>query len=131
MIGGQIDSYMSSMSNIAGYVERNQIRVLAAVSSARSPRFRDIPTIAESGLPGFGVPGWLGLFGPPGLSAELRAAISKTIADTVREPTLSARLTAINVEPTPLESAEFGPFYLDEIKKWSKFKNEANIKIAP
>ena len=131
MVGGQIDAYMSSMSNIASFVERGQIRVLAAVSTTRSPQFKDIPTIAEAGVPDFSVPGWLGLFGPPGLAGELRASISKAIADTVREPSLSARLQSIFVEPTPLESAEFAPFYVSEIRKWSKFKADANIKIDP
>jgi tripartite-type tricarboxylate transporter receptor subunit TctC len=130
LIGGRIDTYMSGISNIFELAKSGRIRILAAMSNERASQLPDVPTMSEAGLPNFVVNGWLGLFGPPGMAPELQAAISKAIADVVRDPVYSEKLRNINTEPVPMEAAEFAPFYYGEIAKWKKFAEETNIKIA-
>jgi tripartite-type tricarboxylate transporter receptor subunit TctC len=130
LIGGRIDTYMTGISNIFEFAKSGRIRILAAMSAQRAAQLPDVPTMSEAGLPNFVVNGWLGLFGPPGMAPQLQAAISKAIADVVRDPVYAEKLRKINTEPVPMEAAEFAPFYYGELAKWKKFAAETNIKIG-
>jgi tripartite-type tricarboxylate transporter receptor subunit TctC len=129
-MAGQIDVYMATVATIIGLAASDRIRILATMSAKRVPQLPDVPTMAEAGLDGFVIPGWLGLFGPPNMSPQLRATVSKTVSDTVRDPRFAAKLSKISAEPITREAAEFAPFYYSELAKWKKFAEETHISAG-
>lgn len=130
LMAGRLDMQMSSTSNILSFVEAKKLRVLAVLGDARVREFPDTPTMAEAGLPGFAIPGWLGLFGPPGMDEGLRASVSKVFADTVTDPRYAEKLRGMSVEPTTMQAGAFAPFYFAELAKWKRFADESGIKVG-
>lgn len=130
LLAGQVDSYMASMPTMLGHIGGDRIRMLAVLGRQRAREVPAVPTMEESGQPGFVISGWLGMFAPPALTPELRATISKTITDIVHEPRIAERLRGVSAAPVTKESAEFGPFYLSEVARWKAFSAETGIKVG-
>ena len=86
--------------------------------------------MAEAGLPGFALDGWLGLFGPPNMNETLRMRVSRAVDEVVREPKLAAKLRSIGATASTKDAATFAPFYLAEVARWKKFSDETNIKVG-
>jgi tripartite-type tricarboxylate transporter receptor subunit TctC len=130
LVAGHVDVYMASLPTMIGHLGTDRVRVLATLSKTRARETPEVPTMEEAGLPGFVLTGWLGLFGPPGMGDDLRATISRTIAEVVQDPKVTERLRATSAAPITKESAEFGPFYLAEVARWKKFSQDTNIKVG-
>lgn len=110
-------------------VKANQLRLLAVSSDKRWPTLPDVPTVAESGYPGFITGSWQGLVAaantPPDIVARLNAEVIKALANTeIRE-----RLTSQGADPRPMTSAQFGEFLKAETAKWIALVKETGIKL--
>ena len=82
----------------------------------RSSAVPQVPTIAESGLPGFDYNLWVGVFAPAGTPAELVEKINHDVREALRDPDVAARLQSIGAEPMPMSPAEFDRFVRAEME---------------
>ena len=110
------------------HVRSGKLKVLAALSASRTSMFPDVPTIAESGYPGFEASVWYGLVAPvgtpPAVLTKLQAELQKALATTeVRE-----RMTSVGGEVTTGSSAQFAALVRSERERYQKLVNETGIK---
>lgn len=110
-------------------VKANQLRLLAVSSDKRWPTLPDVPTVAESGYPGFITGSWQGLVAaantPPDIVAKLNAEVTKALAN----PEIRERLTSQGADPRPMTPAQFGEFLKTETAKWITLVKETGIKL--
>ena len=127
-IGGQVPLVAVNALEALPHVKSGKLKVLAALSAARTGIFPDVPTIAESGLPGFDASSWFAIFAPaktpPEIVAKLNAEVLKALAD----PELQKRFADIGGEIRPYKPDELGAFVKAEIEKWAKVVKAANMK---
>jgi tripartite-type tricarboxylate transporter receptor subunit TctC len=81
------------------FIDAGKVRLLGTTSAARDPRFPSVPTIAEGGLPGYDLTYWVGLFGPPGLPADVRERLALAVKHILQDESLKAQFTALGLVP--------------------------------
>ncbi len=129
VIGGQVMLMIDQVSTSAPYIRAGKLRALAVTSRTRSPLFPDLPTIDESGAPGYEDITFNGLMAPAGTPSEILARLNREIAEVVRMPALHDRFLERGVELTASRSpAEFTAYVKAEMEKKGKLVREAGIK---
>jgi tripartite-type tricarboxylate transporter receptor subunit TctC len=109
-------------------IEGAKIRSVAISSARRFPRLPDIPTFAESGLPGFESTGWFGFVAPAGTPADAIATLNAALVKVLKEPDVVERIRALGTEPIPMTPVEFAAFIRNEIDRWLKVAAAASVK---
>ena len=128
LAGGQIQVALGSTLMVLPHVKSGRLRSLAVTSARRVTSVPDLPTIAESGVPGFDVSAWNGAFVPAGVPASITARLNADIAAAVKAPELRARLEAEGGEVVGNSSEEFGRFIRNEIAIWEKVVKAAGLR---
>jgi len=129
LISGEISFMFSSTGSLVGLVQAGKVRAIAVTGPRRFPELPEVPTVAESGIPGYSATGWYGLFAPAGTPRELVRRISTEAARAYTNPQAKERLAQIGMDPVGSTPEEFVSFLRTEIAKWSKVVKEANIRI--
>ena len=129
LISGEISFMFSSTGSLVGLVQAGKVRAIAVTGPRRFPELPEVPTVAESGIPGYSATGWYGLFAPAGTPPQLVHRISAEAARAYSNPQARERLAQIGVDPVGSTPGEFVSFLRTEIAKWSKVVKEANIRI--
>lgn len=101
-------------------IKTGRLRAIAVTSAKRSPLLPEVPTVSESGLPGFEVNSWYGLFGPAGLPAPLRTRLNGDVVAILGDADLKERLATLGAEPGPMSAEAFGRYVQSEIARWAK-----------
>jgi tripartite-type tricarboxylate transporter receptor subunit TctC len=120
LLGGQVQVMFATLPTVLEHIRAGKLRALGVTGGQRFAGAPEFPTIAQTGLPGYEVSGWSGLFAPAGTP---RAAIDRLAAETariLREPTLKERFLAQGAEPAVKLPDEFAAFVDSEVKKWKK-----------
>ena len=117
-----------SIPSLLPHVKSGRIRALGVSSVKRSAVVPDIPTIAESGLPGFESYTWLTLAGPAGMPHPIVTALNAAIAKCVQSPEIANMLANQSTEPSLMTPQETAAFIRDEIVKWKKVVAAAGVK---
>ncbi len=130
LIGGQINTMTVSIASGLPAYQAGQIKMLGVASPKRMPQLPDVPTVDESGLPGFQATAWFGLFGPAGLPHDVVMKIDTEVIRIFNDPAFRARF----LDPQMFESMagppdQFAAFVRAEREKWEKVIREANIKL--
>jgi len=129
MIGGQIHSMLGSALTVSYHVKAGRLRPLGVSSLKRSQAWPDLPTIAESGVPGFEANNSHSLFAPAGTPAAVVQALNEEINRIMREPQMTAKLAADGAEAVPPNTAgEFRKIFMAEHAKWEQYFNSAESK---
>ena len=124
---GRITYFFSPISAALPQIRDGKLIALAVSSAKRSSALPDVPTIAESGLPGFDYNLWVALFGPASLPADLVTKINADVQKIVALPDIRERLAGLGAEPMPMSAAEFRKFVRDEIQVSEKIVKSAGI----
>jgi tripartite-type tricarboxylate transporter receptor subunit TctC len=128
VIGGQLDLVAVNMLEVAPQVKSGKLKIIAVMSAKRSPLFPEVPTIAESGFPGFEASVWYSLIAP----AKTPNAIVKTLHTQVEKALQSKemvdRLSSVGGEVSPGTTAQFAAYLNSERKRYEKLVREANIQ---
>jgi len=120
VIAGRIATTIASVISTRPFFTTGKLRALATVGHKRSPALPDMPTIAESGVPGFGYDNWYALFAPGGMDKAIAAKIHEVVAKSLAEPDTHKLLLGQGLDPVGSSPDEFGRMYTTEISRWSK-----------
>lgn len=129
LLGGQVALMFNNMISALPHIKSGKLRALAVTSAKRSPAVPDVPTVAESGLPGFEVIGWYGVLVPAKTIKEIVTKLNNQIDKIVHMPDVIERLFGIGVEPTSSTPEEFDTFIKDEITKWAKVVKASGARL--
>ncbi|MFC4277423.1 Bug family tripartite tricarboxylate transporter substrate binding protein [Achromobacter aloeverae] len=130
VLGGQVDFMFYHPAAVLPYISSGKMRALAASSARRSEAAPTVPTLAESGYPGFDLTAWFMLAGPDGLDAGVRQKLLDTAADVLQEAGVRKQLTALGLEGTgSLGPGQLQGFVDTETAKWSKVVKDANARV--
>jgi tripartite-type tricarboxylate transporter receptor subunit TctC len=130
LIGGSINTMIVSVASGLPAFRAGQIKMLGVGSPKRMPLVLEVPTVAESGLPGYQATAWFGLFAPAGTPADIVTKLDKETIRIFNDPAFRTRF----LDPQMFESMagppeEFAAFIRDERDKWAKVIGEAGIKV--
>ncbi|HEY6863660.1 MAG TPA: tripartite tricarboxylate transporter substrate-binding protein, partial [Burkholderiales bacterium] len=128
LVGGQISMGLNGAPAVMPYVSQGRLRALAVSSAKRLEALPDLPTLAESGVPGFDANGWYGIVAPAGTPRVAVDRLNAEVRSSVATPELKKRLDtegAIAAAGTP---EEFGAFIVSEIERWGAVLRKAGIQ---
>ncbi len=129
LVGGQVQLSFSSMPAVLPFVKAGKLRMIAVTSGRRAASQPDLPTIAESGVPGFEATGWYGFVGPAGMAKERITKINTDVAAALAMPDIRERLVSQGLDPWPTSPEEMRKFVAAEIAKWTKVIRQAGAKV--
>lgn len=129
LAGNQIDMQFDNMTTALAFAKNNQAKALAVTSTARSPLAPDLPTVAESGAPGFEAVTWLGLLAPAATPTSVVNWLNTEVVAVLRTPAVIERLTAQGFTPKPTTPAEFRKFIQDETVKFAELIKTNHVSI--
>ena len=128
LIAGQVNIMIDNLVTALPQIKAGRLKPLAVTSSQRVPELPNVPTIAESGYPGFEVNVWVGLLTSARAPAAHRAVLHTEVAKVLAMPSVKLRLAEMGGESMPMSAAQFGDFIRAEIEKWAVVVREAGIR---
>ena len=128
LLGGQVQMMFAGISTVIQHVKSGKLVAVAIASPKRNPQLPDVPTVAESGLPGFDVTSWYGIVVRSGTPPAIIEKLQRDMAEALQMPDVQAKLADLGLEPVGNTSAEFGALIDAETKKWVAIVQKAGIK---
>ena len=129
VMSGQADLMFDTMLSAMPFVKGGKLKAIAVTSAQRSPVAPDIPTIAESGLPGYEAIAWNGLFAPAGTPKEVVDQINAALKKVLEAPDVKQRFDAQGFAAQWGTPADFGKFVQSEVDKWAKVVKTSGAKV--
>lgn len=117
LLGGQVQLMIDPIIAALPLVQSGKLRALAVTSSRRSSALPDLPTSAESGLPGLEMSSWYGFWGPKNLPSAIVTRVNAVLSEAMREPAVVERLTVLGFEPVVSTAEEFARFIEADVKR--------------
>jgi len=129
LIGGQLQFMFDSFSPALPQVRAGKLRALAVTTLKRSPALPQVPTMGESGLPGFEISGWFGIAAPAGTPPLVVERLGAELQRVMQLPEIRERLVAQGIEPIGNSPAEFSGQVRGELKKWARIVQESGARV--
>ena len=127
LMGGHVHAMFATIPSILGGVRAGKIRALGVTSQTRSPVLPDVPTIAESGMPGFEVISWQGLCTPDGVPKAALGRLRTALAACLAQPGMRKQLADQGIQIDPRDPDRFAAFIRSERAKWAKVVQDVGI----
>ena len=128
LLSGRLDVAIDNVLLMAQYVKKGQVKGFAVTGASRSPALPDLPTVAETGIPGFRVIGWFGVFAPAKTPQPIVRRLNMELAAIMRLPEVANPLLVQGAEPQSGAPEELRQLLAQEIAQWSKVIRDAGIK---
>jgi tripartite-type tricarboxylate transporter receptor subunit TctC len=128
LLGGQIQVMFTTVASAASYVQGGQLRALAVTSSERSAAFPELPTVAESGVPGYVAESWYGLYAPAGTPAEVIRRLNETVGRAVRTPAFKTLEEVEGLTFAVGTPEDLDRYVRGEAARWQNLIRTSNIK---
>lgn len=129
LIGSQVQLMFDSLPSSLPFVKAGTLRAVAVTTGRRIPALPDVPTIAESGLPGFDISTWYGMWAPASTPKDLVQRLSSEIAAIVRQPEVREQLAALGADPVGNTPDQFAAFTKSELAKWAAIVKRSGAKV--
>nr|WP_145545861.1 tripartite tricarboxylate transporter substrate binding protein [Variovorax boronicumulans] len=129
LIGGQIPVGVDNLPSSMAHIQSGHIRALAVTTAQRWPGTPDIPTVAESGVPGYEASAWFGLLAPAGTPRPVVDLLQRSVAELLRQPAAAQRLQEMGAAPVVNAPDDFGRQIAAEIDKWKKVVAATGVKV--
>lgn len=129
LLGGRISMIFDNMPSALPLVRSGDVRALGVTSSTRSSAAPDIPTLAESGLPGFEATSWFALMAPAGLPKEVQARINAETARVLGLPDVREKMALLGLDLAPASPQALASLILSETAKWASVVKESGAKL--
>ena len=130
LVAGQVQMGFSSITAALPYIKDNRLRPLATTGSRRSSALPDVPTVIESGYPGFEVDLWLGIFAPTGVPTPITTKLNAEVGKALEDQAVRSAFASVGVEPRTAGVDESARFVREESDKWANVVRDANLKQA-
>jgi tripartite-type tricarboxylate transporter receptor subunit TctC len=127
VIGGEIPINVTNAPLVIPHVNSGRLRALGVASAKREPQLPDVPTMQESGVPGFEVNSWYGVCAPAGVPAPLLDKLNADLHEIMRIPEVERRLSEMGMPPAPTTRDEFDQFIRAQIAQWAQVIKDAGI----
>ena len=128
LISGQVQLMIDPIITALPLVQGGQLRALAVASAKRSSVLPDVPTAAESGLPGLEMSSWYGIWGPKNLPPEIVTRVNALLTEAMREPAVIEKLKGLGFEPVSGTPEEFARYIADDVARNSALLNSVNYQ---
>jgi tripartite-type tricarboxylate transporter receptor subunit TctC len=129
LMGGEIDFAFAGTIAVVGLARAGKVRPIAVTGPKRFAELLEVPTIAESGVPGYNVTGWYGFYAPAGTSADIIRRLHADAARALSSPDVREKLAKTGNEPVASSPAGFAAFMRAEIGKWAKLVKAIKLRI--
>jgi tripartite-type tricarboxylate transporter receptor subunit TctC len=126
---GETQMGVADLTSLMPFATEGSIRILAIVDSKRTDVAPDIPTVAESGVPGFGLDAWLGVFAPKGTPPDIVTRLNTEINAALGLPDVRAKLVGAGLDPWTISPQDMSAFIKADLIRWHEFLREANVKV--
>lgn len=128
LLNGQVQLAFADMTAVLQHVRSGALRALAVTSERRSPVLPDVPTVAESGVPGYAASAWYGAFAPARTPAEIVTALRDEIAKNLQAGEIASQIEGLGGLPGGNSPAEFAAFVRTEIGRWQEIITKAGVR---
>jgi tripartite-type tricarboxylate transporter receptor subunit TctC len=128
VIGGQVPYILSTLTGLLPHIKAGKLKAIALTSAERSPLLPNVPTIAESGFPGYDMDSWMGTFVPRGTPASIVKILNDATLDAMKQPAVRERVEAQAGRLTPGSGEALDKIVSDDIKRYSQIVRERGIK---
>ncbi len=129
LVGGQIQMGFDNMPSSIGHIRSGKLRAIAVTTTKRWPGAPDVPTMAESGLPGYEVSAWFGLLAPAGTPRPVVDLLYKNISDILRQPDMVKQLFELGAEPGGNTPEAFARYIAADVEKWTRVVAATGVKV--
>jgi tripartite-type tricarboxylate transporter receptor subunit TctC len=129
VLGNQVPLTFDNIITTLPLIRAGKLRALAVSTRERSKVAPDIPTLDESGVPGFDATAWFGLFAPAGTPREIIQKLNHEVRQAVQDPLVSARLLELGADPASSTPEAFDRFFRSEVAKWARVVQTAGIHV--
>ena len=120
LMGGNIEVMFDAITSAAPQIKAGKVRALAVTGEKRSPMFPDVPTVAEAGLPGYFIEGWLGMVAPANIPADSLAWLTQSIGTAMRSQDIQDKVEELGMMVSNLDAEKSKQFIAKEVEKWGK-----------
>lgn len=127
-VGDQVDMMFTNISSTLPLVKNDQLKVLTISSAKRDPLLPDVPTVAESGLPGYEAYEWNGVFVPKDTPQEIADKLEIAFQDVLNEPEIKEKFASVGAQIIASNQSEFSNFLDIEFAKWAEVADKSNIQ---
>lgn len=128
VIAGNIDVMFAGISTVLPQLKAGKLKAIAVATPERISQLPDLPTVEESGYPGFDVTSWYGIVAPTGVPAPILDLLQRDIAGVLKEESVKERFSGLGVVPAAMTRQQFADFIASETKKWTGIIKTAGIK---
>jgi tripartite-type tricarboxylate transporter receptor subunit TctC len=128
LLAGQIPLMFANLSAVMGNLKAGSLRALAVTSAQRSPSAPDVPTVAETGLPGFNAETWFGIVAPAGTPRDIRLKLNAAARQALDREDTKRRYVELGMVPRTSSPEEFDAYIKAEVAKWAQVIKEANVQ---
>ena len=129
LLAGQVQIMFSNPAASAAHVRAGKLRALAATSEKRLPDFPELPTVSESGLPGYEASTWWGILAPRGISDPIISQLNQVISSAITVGDVRNRIAALGAQPAGGPPQQLAALIRDELPKWTRVVREAGIRL--
>jgi tripartite-type tricarboxylate transporter receptor subunit TctC len=130
LLSGRVQFMFATIPSVIANIRADKLRAIAVTSATRSRSMPDVPTVAESGYPGFAAGSWFGFFAPKGTAEIVIAQISKGVNDAIAVPAISQQLVQEGAYPVGGTPAQFREFVQREYEKWRTVVRQGDRRIV-
>jgi tripartite-type tricarboxylate transporter receptor subunit TctC len=120
LLAGQVQMQFGGLPALMPHIKSGRMRALAISTARRVPSLPDLPTVAESGLPGYDTAGWVGLAAPANTPRTIVSALSEQLTQFKRTPEVRERFAEMGAEPIDSSPEQFRAFIQKEVPQWKK-----------
>lgn len=129
VMGGETQLAIADITTAAAQIKSGRVKAVGVLSKARSPLAPEIPTLSESGLPGYDAAGWFGILAPAATPAPIVQRLNAEITAVLRSPEVRERFATAGLEPLPSTPEEMSALMKSEAVKWSRVIRESGASV--
>lgn len=129
LVGGQIQFMTDTVNSIAGFVREKRLRLLAVTTSKRIDLFPDVPTLAESGMPGFEVSAWQGVMAPANTPQPIINRLNTELMKALQDPDVQKKLAVQGAIPLGSTPEEYGAYVKSELTRWAGIVKQTGVSL--
>ena len=129
LLGGQVQMAIPGTAGMVGHIKAGKLRALAVTGARRSPQLPDVPTVMESGVPGYEAYVWMGLMAPKGTPPSIIDKLYREVVHALSTDEVKTYMATAGIEIVGSTPSEFGAFFRVEKERWAKVIKETGAKI--